>query len=79
MAKERTRDQVKVLIELSSTIEEAKEVVNQELRKDATVKEKIAFLKGMYECDVIDAKEDDSDELIYDLMLNAIIIAKYES
>ena len=76
MAKERTREQVKILIGMSRTIKQAKEIVDQEVGKDATVKEKIAFLKGMYECDVIDAKEDDSDELIYDLILEAIIKCK---
>ena len=76
MAEKRTREQVKVLIELSRTIKQAKEIVDQEIGKDASAKEKIAFLKGMYECDIIDAQKDDSDELIYDLMLEAIIKCK---
>lgn len=67
---------IKALIELSSTVEAADEVINEHFRFKS-VKEKIAFLKGMFEVEVIDAKKDDSDELIYNCMLNAIINAKY--
>jgi hypothetical protein len=69
-------DAIKALIELSVTIEDADEVINKHIGLE-TYKEKIAFLKGMFDVEVIDANKTDSDELIYKLMLDAIINAKY--
>ena len=69
-------EMIKALIELSPTVEEADDIINEYFGFE-TSKEKIAFLKGMFEVEVIDVKRDDSDEMIYNFMLNAIINAKY--
>ena len=68
--------EIKALIELSATTEEADEVINKYVQLES-LKEKIAFLKGMFDVEVIDEKKTDSDELIYQIMLDAIINAKY--
>ena len=74
--KEMERQKVKALIELSNTIEEANEVIEKYTELE-TVKEKIAFLKGMFDWKIIDKKETDSDEMIYNIALNAIISKKW--
>ena len=70
--KEMERQKVKALIELSNTIEEANEVIEKYTELE-TVKEKIAFLKGMFDWKIIDKKETDSDEMIYNIAFNAIL------
>ena len=67
---------VKALIELSNTIEEADKVIEEHTNLK-TVKEKIAFLKGMFDWEIIDQKETDSDEMIYQIALDAIISEKW--
>lgn len=68
----------KVLIELSTTVEDADNVVIWHLEGSPTFKEKIAFLKGMFDCaEIIDGHPDDSDELVYSLLLHSIISEKY--
>ena len=62
----------KVLIETSPTTEQANNIIN-EYGGFETVKEKIAFLKGMFGVEIIDQQPNDSDELVYELMLNAIL------
>ena len=62
----------KVLIETSGTTEHANKIIN-EYGGFMTTKEKIAFLKGMFGVEIIDQKPEDSDELVYELMLNAIL------
>ena len=74
--KEMKRQNVKALIELSNTVEEANEVIEKYTDLE-TVKEKIAFLKGMFDWEIIDKKETDSDEMIYNIALNAIISKKW--
>ena len=70
------REQVKALIELSNTTKEADEVIEKHVRLE-TLKEKIAFLKGMFDWEIIDQKEMDSDEMIYQMALDAIISKKW--
>jgi len=67
---------VKALIELSNTVEQADKIIEEyaELR---TVKEKIAFLKGMFDWEIIDQKKTDSDKEIYGIVLEAIIFKKW--
>lgn len=61
----------KLLIETAKTKEQADQIIN-EYGGFMTIREKIAFLKGMFGVEVIDQKPGDSDELIYELMLLAI-------
>lgn len=77
--KKQTRLQAKILIKLSNSIEEADDVIQQYLQTENT-REKIAFLKGMFEpVTIIDLKSTDSDELAYHLMLDAIISERHLS
>lgn len=66
-----SREKVRVLIKLSSTIEEVDEVINKNYGFE-TVGEKIAFLKGMFDIDVI-GHDKDKTESTYFAMLNAIL------
>lgn len=77
------RERVRALIELSSSVEEADEIiVNEGL---VTVKEKIAFLKGMFDFTLIGRYRDENlceeerDEMDYYSILSAIISAKWEA
>ena len=76
------RERIKLLIELSSTVEEADRVI-----VDAgftTVREKYAFLKGMFgyrlvgRYDASAASEEDSIEMDYYAVLSAVICGKWE-
>lgn len=77
------RERVKALIELSGTVEQADEIIKGE--GIIPVKEKIAFLKGMFDFSVIgrhreeSVSEDDRDEMDYYSILSAIINAKWEA
>ena len=64
------RDITKLLIETSPTVEEADKVIEDIFELD-TIKEKIAFLKGMF--DVENIAREEKDESTYYAMLNAII------
>ena len=72
------RERVKMLILLSKTVEEADKIIN-EIYSFKTVGEKIAFLKGMFDVELIskhDAdgiSEEKSIEMDYFAMLDAII------
>lgn len=67
------REDLKLMIEISPTVEDADKLI-QEQMNFSTTKEKIAFLKGMFDVGVIiDQKPEDSDELIYNLLLSGIL------
>ena len=66
------RENVKALIELSATFEEADKII-EEYAGFKTSKEKTAYLQGMYDVEVIDRKEEDDDEYIYTLILYSIL------
>lgn len=66
------REYVKILIQLSRTPAEADKAITENFGFESC-KEKIAFLKGMFDCKVLDAQPYDPDEMIYDLMLRGII------
>lgn len=77
------RERVKALIELSTSVEQADEIV---VREGLTsVREKIAFLKGMFDFTVIGRhreetlSEEERDSMDYYSILNAIIHAKWEA
>lgn len=67
---------IKTLIELSTTFEKADEVISKYTDFE-TVKEKIAFLKGMFDVEIIDQGKDDSDEFIYRIILESIVREKF--
>jgi len=77
--KARSREVVKTLIELSPNVEEADKVINENYNFKS-IGEKIAFLKGMFDVELVskhDAdgiSEEKSAEMDYWAMLNAIII-----
>ena len=75
----RSREVIKTLIELSPNVEEADKVINENYNFES-IGEKIAFLKGMFDVELVsehDAdgiSEEKSSEMDYWAMLNAIII-----
>lgn len=77
------RERVKALIELSNSVEQADEIISRE--GIVSVKEKIAFLKGMFDFTIIgryreeNLVEDERDKMDYYSILSAIINAKWEA
>lgn len=75
--KDINRMQIKALIELSSTVKDADKIITDMVGLK-TLKEKLAFLKGMFdEIEIIDKCPNDSNELFYNLWLDSIIQQKY--
>ena len=77
------RERVKALIELSNSVEQADEIITRE--GFISIKEKIAFLKGMFDFKIIgrhreeSLSEDVCDKMDYYSILSAIINAKWEA
>lgn len=71
------RQAIKLLIEYSTNVSEAKERL-EKYTDFKTLKEKIAFLQGMFDAVIVDRKETDTDEFVYELLLNAIIGNNFE-
>lgn len=69
------REQIKALIELSNSYEEANEII-EKYAKLYTYEEKIAYIRGMFNCEIfhttIDSKESD-----YIALLTTIINQKW--
>lgn len=61
---------------ISTTFKKADEVISKYTGFE-TVKEKIAFLKGMFDVEIIDQGKDDSDEFIYRIILESIVREKF--
>lgn len=72
------RKVIKVLIKIAPTTEEADEIL-ENCAGLKTIKEKIAFLRGMFDCKNIYEQKTDSDEEIYQLALQSIIDKKWRS
>lgn len=76
-----SREMVKTLIEISPSVEEADKVI-EENYEFKSIGEKIAFLQGMFNVQVIGVDDADgigkeeSDKMTYFSMLNTIIVAK---
>ena len=69
--------QVKCLIELSNTVEDADRVIQEYVGLE-TIEGKLEYVERMFnDVEVIDRRTSDSPELIYNLMLNAIIERKF--
>lgn len=67
-----SRNQIKILLETSKTVAEADEVINNNF-DFGSIREKIAFLKGMFDVQVIGHEEKEPDEMDYFSMLATII------
>lgn len=80
MAVANSTEVAKTLIKLSATVEEADKTVEEYLGGGSpTHKEKLAFFKGLFGIDYVQifGHDDDPDDLVYNLWLNAIIKEKY--
>lgn len=77
------REKIKALIELSATVEEADQIIVQ--AGFTTVREKIAFLRGMFDFSLIGRYDSSSvtcemaDEMDYFAILSAIINMLWEA
>lgn len=70
------RNQIKLLIELSSTVEEADKVLSEKACLKS-LSEKLAFLRGMFdEIEIVGRDNTETDELRYMLWLHSIIEGK---
>lgn len=67
-----TRTQVKILLETSTTVEEADEIINKNYNFES-IREKVAFLKGMFDVQLIGHEEKEPDEMDYFSILATII------
>lgn len=74
-----SREVVKTLIELSPTAKEADKVIEENYGFES-ISEKLAFIKGMFDVEVIsihDAgviEKEESDKMTYFAMLNTILV-----
>ena len=66
------REKVKLLLETAATVEEADEVIEKNFAFES-LQEKVAFLKGMFDIDVIGHEEVEPDEMTDYAMLKTII------
>lgn len=77
------REQVKVLIELSANVQEADAIIQEEGLE--TVREKLAFLKGMFDFKIIGRHDEGAtstaalENMDYYAILSAIINEKWEA
>lgn len=69
---EQSKEQVKILLETARTVEEADEVINKNF-DFKSIREKVAFLKGMFDVQIIGHEEKEPDEMDYYSMLATII------
>lgn len=67
------REQVKILLETATSVEEADEVITKNY-DFKSIQEKVAFLKGMFDIEFVGHKEE-PDEMTYFAMLATIINA----
>lgn len=66
------RELIKILIETAQTVDEADDVICQ-IDGLESIREKIAFLKGMFDVQIIGHEEKEPDEMDYFSMLATII------
>ena len=67
-----SREQVEILLETAGTVEEADEVISKNF-DFVSIREKVAFLKGMFDVQIIGHEEKEPDEIDYFSMLASII------
>ena len=68
----KSREVVKILIELSPNVEEADKVINDNYNF-RSIQEKVAFLKGMFDIEIVGHEKDEPDATTYFVMLQTII------
>ena len=68
----KNREVIKALIELSPNVDEADKVINENYAFQS-IHEKVAFLKGMFDVQIIGREKDEPDEMTYFAMLHTII------
>ncbi len=66
------RETIKILIEFSPNVDEADKVINENYDFNS-IREKVAFLKGMFGVTAVGHEEDEPDEMTYFAMLSAVI------
>lgn len=69
------REAIKTLIELSTSYEEANRVI-EEYTGYKTYSEKIAYIKGMFDCEIF-SRTDNDEEVDYVALLTSIIELKW--
>lgn len=67
-----TREKIKILVETAPNVDEADKLINEKYGFK-TIAEKIAFLKGMFDVEIVNPEEDKLDEFTYWALLHAII------
>lgn len=66
------RKQIKILLETAPTVEDADEVITKNF-DFKSIQEKVAFLKGMFDVQIVGHEENEPDEMDYFCMLATII------
>lgn len=69
------REQIKALIELSTSYEKANEIIEKYVGLK-TYAEKIAYLRGMFDCEIF-SRTDDDEEVDYIALLTSVIESKW--
>lgn len=67
---------VKVLIELCTDVEEADRIIKDYYGFE-TIREKVAFLKGMFDTSIVGHEREEPNQDTYNMMLHTIINAKW--
>lgn len=65
-----TKEQIAALIRMTFSVDEAKEIMSENFE---TLSEKIAFLYEMFDVQIIDATGEESEEYIYELLINSVV------
>ena len=69
---EANRELIKALIELAPNVDEADKVINK-YYDFKSIREKVAFLKGMFDVQIVGHETDEPDETTYFTMLATVI------
>ena len=64
------KKEIASLIKLSFTVDKAKEIMSENFE---TLSEKIAFLYEMFDVKIVDANGEESEEYIYELLINSVV------
>lgn len=65
-----TKEQIAALITMTFSVDEAKKIMSENFE---TLSEKIAFLYEMFDVKIIDATGEESEEYIYELLINSVV------
>lgn len=67
-----SREAIKTLIEIAPNVDEADKVINENYGFKS-IREKVAFLKGMFDVQIVGHETDEPDETTYFAMLETVI------